>query len=165
MCHSQPRTLCLALNHILKFISHKASFKDVYREAGILTLLINSLKSYTTDMKQQNSPERGVVSLSLSLSCPLHVMCFVCSSAHKGSSVSIVGSGPLNSPSLPISQLEGQLEECVFLLMECLRATIEGQRERERERERERKRERERERERERGGAIGRYSCCYLVCW
>ena len=58
--HRHPSTLSLALNHILKFISHKASFKDVYREAGILILLINSLKSYSIEMRLQNSPERSM---------------------------------------------------------------------------------------------------------
>ena len=50
----------------------------------------------------------------------------VCSPVHRGMSGSST-SPPINSPSLPIPKLEGALEECVFLLMECLRATIEGQ--------------------------------------
>ena len=34
--------------------------------------------------------------------------------------------GPLNSPSLPLSTPVGETEECVYLIMECLRATIES---------------------------------------
>ena len=47
-----PRLQCLALNNILKFISHKASFKDIYREAGILILLVNALKTLTNQIKE-----------------------------------------------------------------------------------------------------------------
>lgn len=32
----------------------------------------------------------------------------------------------LNSPSLPLSNPQGQTEECIFLIIESLRATIEG---------------------------------------
>ena len=51
--YSHPKTQSLALNYILKFISHKASFKDIYREAGILTLLINALKAMCDEFKKQ----------------------------------------------------------------------------------------------------------------
>ena len=52
--------------------------------------------------------------------------------------ISTVPSGGVSSPSLPLEDVQGAEEEYVFLLMECLRATIEGkQRGRERgERER-----------------------------
>ena len=53
--------------------------------------------------------------------------------------ISTVPSGGVSSPSLPLEDVQGAEEEYVFLLMECLRATIEGkQRGREGERERER---------------------------
>ena len=65
--------------------------------------------------------------------------------------ISSVPSGGVSSPSLPLEDVQGAEEEYVFLLMECLRATVEGigrdimggreggegERERERERERE----------------------------
>ena len=51
--------------------------------------------------------------------------------------ISSVPSGGVSSPSLPLEDVQGAEEEYVFLLMECLRATIEGKRMRERERERE----------------------------
>ena len=34
--------------------------------------------------------------------------------------------GELASPSLPLPELQGDTEEYIFLLIECLRATIEG---------------------------------------
>lgn len=52
--------------------------------------------------------------------------------------ISSVPSGGLSSPSLPLEDVQGAEEEYVFLLMECLRATIEGERETEGGRERER---------------------------
>ena len=40
--------------------------------------------------------------------------------------ISLAPSGGLSSPSLPLEDVQGAEEEYVFLLMECLRATIEG---------------------------------------
>lgn len=40
--------------------------------------------------------------------------------------LSLVPSGGVSSPSLPLEDVQGAEEEYVFLLMECLRATIEG---------------------------------------
>ena len=54
-----PRTQCLALDYILKFISHKASFKDVYRESGILALLINALKTICDEVKDNKLNKSG----------------------------------------------------------------------------------------------------------
>ena len=56
-----PRTQCLALNYIVKFISHKASFKDIYREAGILTLLNNALQKFTEEIKNELVNEEDTV--------------------------------------------------------------------------------------------------------
>ena len=51
----------MALNNILKFISHKASFKDIYREAGILILLVNALRTFTEQIQETEraKPEQG----------------------------------------------------------------------------------------------------------
>ena len=52
----------------------------------------------------------------------MYVCVFVC-----GQLVSTnIGVGPLHSPSLPLDNLVGETEECVFLIVECLRAIIEG---------------------------------------
>ena len=33
----------------------------------------------------------------------------------------------VSSPSLPLEDIQGESEECMFLLMECIRATIDGE--------------------------------------
>ena len=58
---SHPRTMCLALNYIVKFISHRPFFKDVYREAGILCLITNALKTYYNELKLEAEQNDGKV--------------------------------------------------------------------------------------------------------
>ena len=50
--------MCLALNYIVKFISHRPFFKDVYREAGILCLITNALKTYYNELKLEEEEEK-----------------------------------------------------------------------------------------------------------
>ncbi|XP_019848853.1 PREDICTED: WD repeat and FYVE domain-containing protein 3-like isoform X2 [Amphimedon queenslandica] len=105
-----PRLQCLALNNILKFISHKASFKDIYREAGILILLVNALKTLTNQIKETEKEKTEQDLLSVD--------------GLAGDAGDTYHS--LNSPSLSLSNPQGQTEESIFLIIESLRATIEG---------------------------------------
>ena len=45
--------LTLSLNFLLKLISFDAKYKNIFREVGILTMLINALKKYAAELKEE----------------------------------------------------------------------------------------------------------------
>ena len=49
--HRPSKTLALALNFLLKLISHGSKYKNVFRDVGVLIMLISALKAYAADMK------------------------------------------------------------------------------------------------------------------
>ena len=46
-----PQTISLCLNFFLRLISYRTEFKSIFREVGVLTMLINALKSYADDLQ------------------------------------------------------------------------------------------------------------------
>ena len=55
--HRHPKILIL--NFLLKLISFNAKYTSIFREVGILTKLINALKEYAAELKEEGKGEEG----------------------------------------------------------------------------------------------------------
>ena len=53
-----PGTVSLVLNFLLRLISYQSRFKNVFREVGIFTMLINVLRGYASDLEEKYRTER-----------------------------------------------------------------------------------------------------------
>jgi len=71
----------LVLNFLLRLISYQSRFKNVFREVGIFTMLINGLKVYASDLEEKYRTERedigegeGGFILRQGMMCAYHIM-------------------------------------------------------------------------------------------
>ena len=55
----------MALNFLLKLISHSTKFKNVFREVGVLIMLVNALKVYAAELRDGEVETGECVSVSV----------------------------------------------------------------------------------------------------
>ena len=58
--YSHPQTLTLVLNFLLRLISYSAKYKMIFAQVGILTMMINALKVYASELKEAHQ-QTGVL--------------------------------------------------------------------------------------------------------